>query len=968
MATDADKEHAKERLPDIVDSLSQSILGASAAQQSRGVLKASVAMLSNMIAPYEVTRVSLSTTLRTLKQTSGENADKFEALYESLKAEGAPGLDRFLMVLARIAQDQDAHALLCEPAGGPSTTAAAAAATHSPDMLESTTPVATQSRYAAGTGGFTPTTQERRSLANLTEQLNTPAASNTSKRTSTSSRFATRDSDAAPLEPVSATTPFRTGELHASSETPIRDAGAARPFLTGEHLWQAARPAGAARGNLSQEVSGKKLAAFEAGVQELLLLDDLLYCLQGAGGKFVQAVVPPSDGSGAPVGFELDDGVDPLVRAVAERFLPLCQHRASVLKYAESRQETSMGRVCHALSAALRLILDELDVLVAQLEHQMRCGALTLHKAWFHLAPASEVFAALHAVVMDATRRPQSAATGGGRAGLRGAALLDVLKDKEARASGNAALSGVFRRLHAACLKPYRRMLARWLEEGVVDDPFGEFFVLGDPTQKKESLASDALSAYWSGRWRLKPSAVPRFLRDVAPAVLTAGRYVDALRECGGEPWRRFCDAPSHAANAVSGGGALGLGADAGFDRRNGGSIVEARRAVGAIDMPSAGTMPSSSASDGAPADAEERRCRALVSASFSRAAEALLSAVKTGAAGGGPLLNHLRAIRSTFLLAQGDFLVHFLDQATEELSQPASKVVLSRVQSLLEMSIKSSSCASDVLLDNVSCDLERHGIVTTLLRIYDTSGDRTSDGAATASDTDEFATSTGLELFTLSYDAGWPHSVLLSRRALTKYQLLFRHLFTCKFLERRLCATWRLQQRTRSIQGGSLGVNCSLCAKMLFFIQNYIYYLTFEVFEPNWVRFEKDFAESRTLDALIEKHEAFLDTCMKECLLFKPGILRRLEAAKATCLRFCAGTLRRLAPGPDGAGEEQLDHSHIEAVAQDALFYTANEELAKTFQEQLQSLVGALKSSTLLETNLSHLVHRLAADPEVLL
>ena len=419
--------------------------------------------------------------------------------------------------------------------------------------------------------------------------------------------------------------------------------------------------------------------------------------------------MPSADSTehGVPVAFELDGGADQLVRAIAERFLPLCQHRASVLKYAEARQEMSMGRVCHALSAALRLILDELDVLVAQLEHQMRCGVLTLHKAWFHLAPAAEVFAALHAVVTQASRRPGDDAAGrGGRGGLRGAALLDVLKEKEARASGDAALAGVFRRLHAACLQPYRRMLTRWLEEGVVDDPFGEFFVLGDPSQKKESLATDALSTYWTGRWRLKPSAVPRFLRDVAPAVLTAGRYVDALRECGGEPWRNFCDGVEGGAGARG----LGLGADAGYDRIVGGTsaeaaLLEARQALGTGAAVPAMTSGGSAV---VPADAEERRCRALVSASFSRSAEALLHAVKTGATGGEPLLSHLRTIRTTFLLAQGDFLVNFLDQAAEELAQPASKVVQTRVQSLLEMSLKSSSCASDALVDNVTCGLER--------------------------------------------------------------------------------------------------------------------------------------------------------------------------------------------------------------------------------------------------------------------
>lgn len=40
-----------------------------------------------------------------------------------------------------------------------------------------------------------------------------------------------------------------------------------------------------------------------------------------------------------------------------------------------------------------------------------------------------------------------------------------------------------------------------------------------------------------------------------------------------------------------------------------------------------------------------------------------------------------------------------------------------------------------------------------------------------------------------------WPISLVLSRRVLTKYQLLFRHLFHCKHVERQLCQVWHEHQ-----------------------------------------------------------------------------------------------------------------------------------------------------------------------------
>ncbi len=49
-----------------------------------------------------------------------------------------------------------------------------------------------------------------------------------------------------------------------------------------------------------------------------------------------------------------------------------------------------------------------------------------------------------------------------------------------------------------------------------------------------------------------------------------------------------------------------------------------------------------------------------------------------------------------------------------------------------------------------------------------------------------------------LDYQAKWPLSLVVSRRAVTKYQLLFRHLFLAKFVERRLHTAWAEQQSTK--------------------------------------------------------------------------------------------------------------------------------------------------------------------------
>ena len=55
-----------------------------------------------------------------------------------------------------------------------------------------------------------------------------------------------------------------------------------------------------------------------------------------------------------------------------------------------------------------------------------------------------------------------------------------------------------------------------------------------------------------------------------------------------------------------------------------------------------------------------------------------------------------------------------------------------------------------------------------------------------------------GVEAFTLDYKVAWPTSIVLSRRAITKYQLLSRLLYFSKHVERRVLVSWVGHQSTK--------------------------------------------------------------------------------------------------------------------------------------------------------------------------
>ena len=65
----------------------------------------------------------------------------------------------------------------------------------------------------------------------------------------------------------------------------------------------------------------------------------------------------------------------------------------------------------------------------------------------------------------------------------------------------------------------------------------------------------------------------------------------------------------------------------------------------------------------------------------------------------------------------------------------------------------------------------------------------------------------------------------------------------------------------------------------MLHFCKNYIYYMTIEVLEPNFLKLKERLlnGDVQTIDDVMKAHDSFLDQCLKECLLTDPNLFRIL-------------------------------------------------------------------------------------------
>lgn len=62
-------------------------------------------------------------------------------------------------------------------------------------------------------------------------------------------------------------------------------------------------------------------------------------------------------------------------------------------------------------------------------------------------------------------------------------------------------------------------------------------------------------------------------------------------------------------------------------------------------------------------------------------------------------------------------------------------------------------------------------------------------------------------------------------------------------------------------------------------FIKSFIYYLSEEVIEMNWIRLTQELAKANNLEEIISYHERFLNACLKESLLTNQSLLQILAS-----------------------------------------------------------------------------------------
>lgn len=636
-------------------------------------------------------------------------------------------------------------------------------------------------------------------------------------------------------------------------------------------------------------------------VQETTILEDLLFVFMGYEGQYIRFVnsynpLNEKDRLAGP-GFQLLPGLDPSLRDLTVTMLKMATHFSAVEAFVEVQSREEFGAVNHALCASIRKLLKDYLVLIAQLEHQLLTNSsFTLHVLHLHTLPTSHMLFQLYTLaqefirknslreedledsiddfddvdnILEQLREGGDLAPGGmSKKICKGGNVLRLLTERLSFMSGDPAARTILQNLLRDASRPYMVMLNEWLHHGGIKDPHAEFLIKEQKSINKDNLEKDYTDEYWEKRYTIRDTDVPPQLESVKSKVLLAGKYLNVVRECGG---------------------------------------VDISKEVKDV-----------------PKSFDDPRFLDNVNGAYAYANSSLLNLLLTTHA----LSDRLRSMKHYFFLDRSDFFSYFLDLSGSELKKPAKAVNVGKLQSLLDLALRQpgSVAAQDPFKEDVKVQMNQVGLTQWLMRVVSTSGldHDPQDGSmeryqtpAPQGSIEEEKNIIGFDALELDYSVPFPLSLVISRKTVLRYQLLFRYLLSLRHLEGMILSSWEDHNKIMSWTHRSSNRKVemwkrrawTLRARMLVFIQQLTYFCTAEVIEPNWQTLMarvngndetgKDARGgpqqvNRTVDELMQDHVDFLDTCLKECMLTSSKLLRvstynPLCAVFATCALSCS-------------------------------------------------------------------------------
>jgi gamma-tubulin complex component 2 len=275
----------------------------------------------------------------------------------------------------------------------------------------------------------------------------------------------------------------------------------------------------------------------------------------------------------------------------------------------------------------------------------------------------------------------------------------------------------------------------------------------------------------------------------------------------------------------------------------------------------------------------------------------------------GQELLPYLRSMKHFFFLDQSEFLNQFLDTAGSELRKPVQSASMTKIQSLLYMAVSNPASASslDPHKESLKVTFNKESLFDYLIRITSTatsanqlnelarglgSGQTKKEDNKSKKDllgghpfwkglarrqkrAHLYPLSAAIDALQFDFEVKFPLNLVISRKTMTRYQLIFRFLLVLRHLELSLtnmwlehkAPIWRRNSGNPEIEKWKKRIY-DLRSQMLQWVQHVLVFATSSVLEVNWKNLEEKLQKVQTVDQLLRCHVEYLDACLKECML----------------------------------------------------------------------------------------------------
>ena len=408
----------------------------------------------------------------------------------------------------------------------------------------------------------------------------------------------------------------------------------------------------------------KELGSFPYEVQETLLLEDVLFVLMGVEGQYIKSVGDKRSGRSSRM-----DALEPDRALMRERTGAETLESIGLLQLEPHLRSPSAHPSLVQITEQMLPTADARERVAAFLEKHARfeCG-LVQHA---FCSAISEIMQAHLCKIRswEVARRDGSLTLAKLKHTIAPAKetfdMLAKLTQKVWGLRGGAVLNAIYKTLNGIiqvsnsrklcefllqkATAPFLTMLSTWMDEGRIEDPYDEFFIREDSTILPQSMSN--VEDYWSGRFQLVESRLPDFLAGKKQQLWSTGKYLDVLRSA------KLAKIP---------------GSQIDISNKKLTFTVNEKIYHEAIDR------------------AHDTASQALLKLFLDR--DAL------------DLKGRLTSLKHFFFLGRADFFEQFLDSATPELETQGTNVNTNRLESLLDLAIRTSSTSVNQYKDDISC------------------------------------------------------------------------------------------------------------------------------------------------------------------------------------------------------------------------------------------------------------------------